>query len=966
MKRFEDVYRMTETRDIPECGGPGTVYEHIATGAKVFTLKNSDPNKVFLIGFRTTPKDSTGVAHIMEHSVLCGSEKFPLKDPFVELAKGSLNTFLNAMTYPDKTVYPVASTNSKDFRNLMDVYHDAVFHPNIRKEEKIFRQEGWHYELASEDGELGLNGVVYNEMKGVYSNPDDLLERYTLNSLYPDTTYGFESGGDPEDIPKLTYEDFLSFNKRFYHPSNSYLYLYGDLDMEEQLLWIDENYLSDFGKIETDSAITLQEPFKEPVHREFRYSVEEDDDESGALLSQNWKIPDTFRMTASLAWQILEFVLLQAPGAPLREALIAAGIGEDIYGGFTGGIREPYFSVVARNAEASDRAEFERVIAETLTRLVREGIGEKSLRAALNFIEFKYREADYGRIPAGLSYGLTALESWLYDLDPYRFLYYEDAFRELRTHLSDGWFEELLRKCLLENPHAASVDILPEKGLIRRREEALKQQLAEKKEGLSAEERRAIVRGTEELKRYQQEEDSPEIRAMLPVLKRSDISAEIDPLRLAERDGVLFTKEDSHGISYIRASFDVSFLTAEECCLLSFASSLLGEMDTAKRGYKELSEDVMLHTGGIDASMSSYAGAADPGKRNFRLNVLLSVLEENTAKGLEITLEMLKDTVFTDSARLKDKLFEARSRVRAKIENGAHLAAVVRAGSYGYPAPRFDDLTGGIAFYDWLSEACAKAEEDGFAEELGKKLRAVLDRVLAPEGAVLFLTGSEKGLAAFAAEKEAFLKELPGTYEGAGKGPEPLGPLNEGIRLSSQVNYVARRGNYLGAGRYTGSLLVLRMLLNYDYLWQRLRVLGGAYGCMSGFSRSGGYLVSYRDPHVKETNEVYEALPDWLASIEPDEEAVTKYIIGAVSALDHPLTVSLRASREANAYFTGTTNDMLKKEREELLGTGAKELRKLAAYLAAELSEGCICAIGNAGKIEENKELFGTIRGLAG
>ena len=441
-----DAYRVVEHKTIEEMQSEGIVLEHKKTKARLFLVSNDDENKVFCIGFRTPPDNDCGLPHILEHSVLCGSDKFPLKDPFVELVKGSLNTFLNAMTYPDKTVYPVASCNDKDFHNLMDVYMDAVLHPNIYKEEKIFRQEGWHYELESKDAPLIYNGVVYNEMKGAYSSPESILDSVTQKTLFPDTCYGKDSGGDPVHIPELSYEKFLDFHKTYYHPSNSYIYLYGDMDMAEKLTWLDEEYLSHYEERPVDSRIREQKAFEAPVEREFSYSITEGESEGDATyLSVNTVVGDDLDPKLYVAFQILEYTLLDAPGAPLKQALIDAGIGKDVMGGYENGILQPYFSVIAKDANKEQKGEFLAIVKGTLRKLADQGINRKSLLAGMNYFEFKYREADYGSAPKGLMYGLQCLDSWLYDGDPMTHLCYQETFDFLKKEVENGYFEQLIR-----------------------------------------------------------------------------------------------------------------------------------------------------------------------------------------------------------------------------------------------------------------------------------------------------------------------------------------------------------------------------------------------------------------------------------------------------------------------------------------------------------------------------------------
>ena len=507
------AYEIVEERPIEDIASYGYILRHKKSGARVCVIANDDDNKVFSIGFRTPPEDETGVPHIIEHTTLCGSDKFPVKDPFMELAKGSLNTFLNAMTYPEKTLYPIASYNDQDFKNLMDVYLDAVFHPNITKYQEIFMQEGWHYELESEDAPLIINGVVYNEMKGAYSSPDEVLETAIEAALFPDNTYSKNSGGNPDHIPELTYEAYLEFYHKYYHPCNSYIYLYGDMDVEERLDWMDRNYLSQFGPAEIDSSIEKQKPFDEIRYVETEYPITDDDpEEDNTYLSYNKVMADVLDRELYQAFSVLDYVLVSAPGAPVRQALIDAGIGQDVYGSFEDGMLQPFFSIVAKNANKEDQERFVSIIEETLQKLVKEGLNQDALLAGINSTEFRFREADYGQFPKGLLYGLQCMESWLFD-DTKPFIHLEclDTLQFLREQMNTGYFENLIQKYLLDNTHGAVVAVVPKKGLNKVREEALAEKLAAYKATLSPQEIKKLVEQTHHLHKHCPSSANPDI-----------------------------------------------------------------------------------------------------------------------------------------------------------------------------------------------------------------------------------------------------------------------------------------------------------------------------------------------------------------------------------------------------------------------------------------------------------------------
>lgn len=964
-----NAYRLVEQRTIHELQSEGFVMEHKKTKARIFLLSNEDDNKVFCIGFRTPPDDNTGLPHILEHSVLCGSDKFPLKDPFVELVKGSLNTFLNAMTYPDKTVYPVASCNEKDFQNLMDVYMDAVLHPNIYKEEKIFRQEGWHYELEEAGQPLIYNGVVYNEMKGAYSSPESLLERYTQNTLFPDNCYGKDSGGDPSEIPTLTYEKFLDFHRTYYHPSNSYIYLYGDMDMAAKLAWLDEEYLSHYEERPVDSHIPRQKAFARPVERDVFYSITEEESlEDATYLSLNTVLDTELDAKLYVAFQILQYTLLDAPGAPLKQALIDAGIGKDILGGYEGGILQPFFTVVAKDANLEQKGEFLAVVKGTLRKLADQGINRRSLLAGINFYEFRYREEDYGSAPKGLMYGLHSFDSWLYDGDPMLYLEYQPTFDYLKKAVEEGFFEELIRTYLLDNPFEAVITVSPKKNLIAEEDARVAEALAAYKESLSETQIQDMIRETEALKTYQDTPSSPEDLAKIPLLKRSDIetSAEQFYWTVKEEEGVKVLHHNffTSGIGYLKVLFMTDTVPQEDLFYVGLLKSVLGSVDTEHYSYSDLTSEIHLNSGGVDFSVTSFANLQDPEHFTGAFVAGVRVLYDKLDFGFEILEEILTRSVFTDEKRLGEVIQEFRSGAKMKLENAGHSTAVNRATSYFSPTAYYNELTGGTAFYHFL-EQIAKNYETEKAQIIAK-LQEVSRKLFTRENMMVNYTADDEGYAYLPDAMKKLTGSLP---KGSGMRypfAHPVRNRNEGLKTSSQVNYVARCGNFRSKGYdYTGALKILQVILSYDYLWLNIRVKGGAYGCMSGFGRSGeGYLVSYRDPNLAETDQVYEGIVKYLEEFNPDERDMTKYVIGTISNLDAPLTPSLKGSRGMSAYLSGVTEEMMQKERDQVLNASAADIRALAGIIRAVLDTGSFCVVGNEAKIEANRRLFGEVSNL--
>lgn len=964
------AYTVISKQRIEELKSDGYLLQHNKTGARVALLSNDDENKVFYIGFRTPPKDSTGVAHIIEHTVLCGSEKYPIKDPFIELAKGSLNTFLNAMTYPDKTVYPVASCNDKDFRNLMDVYLDAVFHPNIYREEKIFRQEGWHYELESAEDVLTINGVVYNEMKGAFSSPDDVLHREIMNSLYPHTSYAVESGGDPDVIPELTYEDFLAFHQRYYHPSNSYIYLYGDMDMAEQLAYIDREYLSKYEALAVDSAPGAEPPFDRSVLVEKEYPIMESESlEGNTYLSYNVSLGETLAPKVSVGFEALADALVGAPGAPVRKALLDAGIGTDISEIYDTDVKQPYYSIIAKNAEESQRDAFIRTIEETLERIVRDGVDKTALRAALNRDEFKYREADYGSYPKGLMYGLQMFETWLYDDEkPFDYLELDETYQELKKAVETSYYEELLQTVLLENKHKSIVVVRPVRGLTGKREKALADRLAAKKAAMSKEEIEAVVAGTQALIDYQEEPDSPENLMKIPLLDRADIGKKARPYCNEERKvgdtTLLYHDIYTNGIGYLRFLFDLRQVPEELFPYVGLLQVMIGLVDTKKRSYSELYNEINLQTGGIAPVVNVYTNAEDMAKYRLTFELKVKTLYENLPKAFDLAAEILTESLYTDEKRLLELVAENRSGKQAQMMDAGHSLAAGQALSYLSKQACLMDQVNGLAFYRLL-EGLEK-DFEGKKEELCKNMERLVRLIFRPENLMVDYTAQREGLTGIETLIESLKTKLyQDVVESKPYDPKPV-KKNEGLMCSAQIQYVCRAGNYAKKGlSYTGALRALKVIMSYEYLWMQVRVKGGAYGCMCQFGKTGeSYFVSYRDPNLEKTIEVYEKAADFVENFEADERTMTQYIIGAVSALDMPLTPAAKGVYSLSGYMTGLTFERVQKERDELLAADAGTIRKLAEYIRAFMEDDCLCVVGNEEKIKKQEALFGSVEYL--
>ncbi len=974
--KIPSSYELILEEQLKDVNGQGILLKHKKTGAGITLVANDDTNKVFSIGFRTPPKNSTGVAHIIEHSVLCGSKSFPAKDPFIELAKGSLNTFLNAMTYSDRTVYPVASQNDQDFKNLMHVYMDAVFYPNIYQRKEIFLQEGWHYELEDEAAELKMNGVVYNEMKGAFSSPEQQLSRMSMNSLFPDTAYGVESGGDPEVIPELSYEEFLDFHRCYYHPTNSYIYLYGDMDFEERLIWMDREYLSNFDYLKVNSEIAPQKGFDSMREIKAFYSLGEGEElTENTYLSYNLCVSDAKSKELSLALTVLDYVLLDAPGAPVKQALLDAGIGRDILSTYNSEYLQPTFFIMAKNSDPEKKDLFLSIIRDTLMKTAEQGLDEKSLRAAINYYEFKYREADYGNFPKGLMYGLRVMSSWLYhEKEPFLNLKDTVQFENLKNKIGTGHYEQLIMDYLVNNTHASLLILSPKTGLNAEREEIIRRQLKSYREGLSADQIRQIVLDTINLKKYQEEPSTKEELEAIPMLSREDIGKDPQPIYNKELSlggvRVIHHEVFTNGIAYLRLLFDVSSLPADLVPYLSLLSMVLGYVNTENYSYLELSNEVNIHTGGIFTDVKSFAFKNDTKGFFPAFEFSAKVMYDELPEAFRLIEEMLYRTIFDDSKRLREIINEMISRMQMRFTSSGHSVAVDRAISYYSVHGLFKESVSGISFYKFLEELTAKFTEK--KEDIIGKLKTLMQMVFTRDKLLVSITADQQGYESFAQSFQPFLTDLKTRADEslyAPFGKEGLKPecLNEGFKAAMQVQYVARAGNYMRAGfSYTGALKVLKVILSYEYLWNNVRVKGGAYGCMCGFSGLDGdaYFTSYRDPNLKETNRIYERIPEYVRSYSADERDMTKNIIGTISTLDTPLTPQNKGTRSLNFFLAGITEEDLRRERDEIRNVTNEDIRRLADLIQAVLDEGNICVIGNETKVEENRSLFRCVKNL--
>ncbi len=972
MKEFKGCknYTLISTETLEDISSTAYTLVHDKTGARVACVQNTDDNKCFMIGFKTPQSDATGVPHILEHSVLGGSDRYPVKDAMTEVSKGSLNTFMNAFTYPDKTLYPVASCNDKDFQNLMSVYLDAVFAPKVLSEPKIFMQEGWHYEMEDLDSPLTYNGVVYNEMKGEYSSSDSTNSAYILFSLFPDTQYGVESGGDPDVIPSLTYENFCNFYKRLYHPSNSRIFLCGDMDFEEKLSFIDREYLSKYEKIDPNSEIKMQTPFTARKRVEKEYSVPADgDDKDATYLSYNVVCSDYNDIKTTEAMNAINYALCSVPGAKMKERLINAGIGKDIYSEMTNDICQKVFSIIAQGANPEDEERFVEIVESTMKEIIEEGFDKKALEASVTRSEFSYREGDYGFYPKSVAYGTMVFERWLYtDDDIFINLKQNKIFKELREGIHNGLFENVLRDCVLNNNHKTILVMKPVKGLNGRKEEELKKKLQAYKDSLSEAEKLEILNSTKALKKYQEEPDSEEALKTIPTLSLKDIKKEATHLDydVTEIDGIKEITADiiPNGIVYFTLAFKADRLPLRLVPALSVVKTLLGYVNTDKYTYGELSNEINIKTGGLSTGTMVYKKKDNTDDYTYSLEVKSKALISRLTDAFELIDEILFKSDLSDKKRVKENLEMSRVRLQGYMMQSGHSVAIGRAAANLSDTSALSDDLIGMGQYRYI-ESILKNFDKNF-DTLVKEMKEVLSILLTKENLEVFVGSDKKGIKAFNKVLGEFIaklgdakSDLPVVHYGKNKG-------HEAFSSASTVQYAAMAGNFRKAGlEYKGSLQVLRTMLSTDYLWNQIRVLGGAYGCFCSFASSGdSFFASYRDPNLKNTYNTFEKVRDYVTNYSGDMEEIERYIISTIADYDAPFTPSLKAARTYLNYKSGITLEDKQKERDEILATTPEEIKSLGVYIDKIMENKSLSCVGSEEMLKKEGDIFDKITPL--
>ncbi len=958
-------FKLLKIENLDEIGGIALTFEHEKTKAKLIKIESEDDNKCFAIGFRTPPENSTGVPHILEHSVLCGSRKFNTKEPFVELLKGSLNTFLNAMTYPDKTIYPVASRNDKDFRNLMDVYLDAVLYPNIYKHKEIFMQEGWHYYIENKEDELKYNGVVYNEMKGAYSSPDSLLYRKIAGTVYPDTCYALSSGGDPDEIPNLSYEEFLDFHSKYYHPSNSYIFLYGNGDTEKELGFINDEYLKDFEYKKINSEIKSQKPFDKIREESFTYGIAENEDlNNKSYYSFNFAIGDATEGELGLAFDVLAYLLTRSNAAPLKKALIDSKIGNAVSGDFDNSSRQSTFSVLVKNAELNKEEEFKNIVMETLKKLVSEGIDKELIEASINRVEFELREGDFGSYPKGLIYYLKIMDSWLYEGNPFIHLEFEKNLKKIKTALTTDYFEKLIDKYMINNKHASLVSLHPERGVNEKKARNLKENLEKLKNSFDQKTLEEIIENCKKLKKRQSTPDKKEDLESIPMLSLDDIDKKAKKIPMEEKNinGIKALHHDfqTNKIDYVNFFFKTEAVPQDLIPYIGLLCDILGKCGTYDYDYSKLSNMTNINTGGVSFGAITFANLNEKDVFLPYLEVSYKALSSKTHKALELVHEIINKTDLNDTNRIMQIIREKKSRLEGAIFDGGHRVSMKKVLSYCTSRGAYEEKINGLDYYDFL----VSIDDDSKKAIISERLNKVRELIFTKENMLISFSGKEEEFKNFKEKASILLDNISDETFHKVEYNFDLGNKNEGLLTQGNVQYVAKGGNYKSEGyKYSGALSLLESILGFDYLWNTVRVKGGAYGVFSNFRRDGGaYFVSYRDPNILDTLNAYDNIPSYLEEFKADEREMTKYIIGTIRKYDQPISNGIKGDIAVSYYLSNFSYEELQKEREEILSADINTIKSFAPMIRDLMKEDYICVIGNEEKIKENKNLFNSIK----
>jgi len=956
-------FRLIESRFVREVNAQCYYLEHISSGAKLFKIATNDPNKTFSITFSTFPESDNGIPHIMEHAVLNGSTNFPVKSPFDILLKGSLSTFINAFTSKDFTMYPVASMNEKDYFNLMHVYLDAVFNPLIYRDPRILKQEGWHYELSDKNSQIVYVGVVYNEMKGSFSNPSRELWYLVFKNLFPENSYSYESGGYPSAIPSVTQGMFIDFHKKFYQPENSYIFLYGNSNLEKELKFIDSMYLSKYSKESDKSTIVDQKPFTTMKEIVSNYPVMEGSGTEGqTFLTLNWVAGHNTDNTLNMALDVLCEVLVNQESAPVRLALQKAGIGQDIIAS-SSNLKQNVVQILVQNARSSDKRKFHDLVFKTMIETVKKGLDKQEVEGVINRKEFQLREGNDAQ--KGLSYINQLLSGWMFADDPFSGLEYEGPLAEVKTALTSRFLEDLIIRYFLNNPHSLLLSLEPKSGLEKERNTVVENELKSYKEKLSDTEIAALVRDTEELIEYQKREDNPEALATIPMLEIEDINPNatyysVDEIKL-KPFLILHHEEFTNEVVYSSLLFDMRVLPQELIQYSSLLSNVIGLLDTEMHSFGELNQQLNRHTGGFYTSLKTYTEEMDDNRMIPKFVITSKAMNNKIRKMFELNSEILMKTDFSDLKRLKTLLIRIQSQLDMEIKGNGYTVASRRLPSYFSNQGMFNEITRGIDFYWFITDLVKNFNKNGIA--VSETLSKVASVLFTRKNLIAATTCSGDDFNLVSGDIDILAHSLP---EGVNKFYDwsfNLQNKQEGILTASKVQYIIEGYDYKKLGyKWNPQMRVLSQILSTDWLQHRIRVIGGAYGGWSSFSISGiATFNSYRDPNLKETLNNYESTAEYLSAFNADKKAMTRYIIGTISKMDSPLTPSERGDLAVSYFLNKRKPEALQADREAVLSTTQQNIRDFAQLVKDILSKKAFCVYGNGERINKDKDLFGNL-----
>lgn len=963
-------YKFIEERYIEDVNSKCILLEHEKTGAKVFLMENSDDNKTFGIGFKTLPKDNTGICHIIEHCVLSGSRKFKTKEPFMDMYKNSLATFLNAMTFPDKTIYPVSSRNDKDFSNLMDVYLDSVFYPVMKEDKRIFMQEGWHYEIENPNDELNIKGVVYNEMKGAYSNPD--LQLYLKNnaSLCPDTVYAVESGGEPYTIPKLTYEDFCEFHSKYYHPSNAFIYLYGSCDMAERLEFIDREYLSNFDKKEFENFEGSQKPFEKPKNVFDEYSISKDEDtKNKTYLLYSACLGEKTNLKDGIVSNLLNLILIENQGAYLKEALLKANICEDVSSMYMESTKYLSFGVYVTNSNRENLDKFKEIIEEQLNLIIKNGIDRKKLESALNRFEFSVRELS-NSTTTGIGHFINIFDYWLYGRNPVEALIFNEAISEIRDDiLNNRLLERTIEEKILRNNHKVFLVLSPSAGLSDKKENAQREWLKRYKESLNEMQLNKLVENTKTLIEYQSAESSEEAKNTIPKLNIDDIERKLKeiPIEVEEKNGISVLKHNifTYGINYVDIVFDLRHISKDEIIYLGLIDNLISSLSKKTMDYKEYATEKYLHCGGIGTSIRTYTNSKNKEKFTPKFIVGSKFLSEKIEDVIRLIRILLKDTLFEDKDRIKEELLSIKSIVEQDVVTTGHSYGMDRSRTYFSDRAVYNDLLNGISFIKFIQDLCENFDEK--IDNVIEKMKFVYNRMFKSNGVILNITTSEDNFEVVEKSFIEFLNELERVEDSPYNLSFDKKNLKEAISTSSDVNYVTYSVDLNKYGmEYNGVFGLISNLMSTTYLHNQIRAMGGAYGAgMSVDKDSILSMYSYRDPNIKSTKETFRNVGKYLMNLEINQDDFNNFKISTTKRFDPLYTPHEKGIASLSMYISGVTKEEIQNQFEELLNSKPEDLKYFGEKINGILEmEDNYVVVGNSEQIKENKEEFSNIINL--